>query len=292
MAEEYNSDYHFEYSAFNFMNLYIDAGDKALFLNLDIYLAMQFYHLANLWWGNPGSFTVKSPAGKWQLIEHRFNDILNNSGKNIRNDKSVSGDVLITLAQVINGFKCHNKKSTPSRDETQRTGMFLFAAIAFAICHCYNKNEFYIYENGITSINLSKQMDVINARASRTTHPKTIELLRKLFRNFNPSFDIRVPYYNKTKADILHMFESCGEVSIITSSVSCSSTRNKPKTEAAYCGCCSQCIDRIFSMFATGLNEHDALYADDFIRNIPNNEVKQRLYNMLRLAQVDSDAVL
>ena len=105
MAEEYNSDYHIEYSALNFMNLYIKAGDKALFLDLDIDLAMQFYHLAGLWWGNPRSFTVKSPAGKWQLMERRFNDILNNGGKNIRNDKPVSGDVLIPLAQVINALE-------------------------------------------------------------------------------------------------------------------------------------------------------------------------------------------
>ena len=187
------------------------------------------------------------------------------------------------------GFECHNRNGMPSRDETQRTRMFLFASIAFAISHCYDKNEFYIFENGITSINLSKQMDVANARASRTTHPKTIALLREFFKHFNQSFNIIVPYYNKTKAEILHVFKTYEECSLITSSVSCSSTRTKPKTEATQCGCCSQCIDRIFSIYASGLDEYDSVYAYDFIKSIPDNEVKQRLYNTLRLAQIKPD---
>lgn len=54
MAEEFDSDYHTEYSALNFTDLYIKAADKALFLDQDIDLAMQFYHLAGLWWGEIG----------------------------------------------------------------------------------------------------------------------------------------------------------------------------------------------------------------------------------------------
>ena len=65
-------------------------------------------------------------------------------------------------------FECRFKK-LKSRDETQRTRMFLFSAIAFAICNYYSKDELFIYENGVTSLNLSKQIDVINARSSRTT---------------------------------------------------------------------------------------------------------------------------
>lgn len=60
--------------------------------------------------------------------------------------------------------------------------MFLFSAIAFSLCNYYGKHSFYVYENGITSMNLPKQADVINARASRTTHPKTLGLLRKFYK--------------------------------------------------------------------------------------------------------------
>lgn len=183
-------------------------------------------------------------------------------------------------------FECHFKKNTPSKEETQRSRMFLYSAIAFAICNCYKKREFYIYENGITSINLPKQADVFNARASRTTHPKTIALLQEFYRYFNEGFSLLAPYLNKTKADVLQIFKDNGEQNIISSSVSCSSTRNKPGV-ATHCGCCSQCIDRRFAVFATGLEEYDAEYADDFIRHIPNSETKQRLYNTLRLAAME-----
>lgn len=181
------------------------------------------------------------------------------------------------------GFSCHNKKVTPSREETQRTRMFLFTAIAFAICNYYKKEEFFIYENGITSLNLPKQADVFNARASRTTHPKTIGLLQEFYKMFDPNFRIITPYYNKTKAEIMDAFSDYNEKNIISSAVSCSSTRNKPLAEP-HCGCCSQCIDRRFAVYAAGLQDYDAQYSDDIIYNIPNSETTQRVYNTLRLA--------
>lgn len=181
------------------------------------------------------------------------------------------------------GFECHNKKIAPSREETQRSRMFLFSAIAFAICNCYNKQHFFVYENGITSINLPKQSDVFNARASRTTHPKTVGLLKTFYKLFDESFDIITPYYNKTKADIMDVFKNYKEESIISSSVSCSSTRSKPQL-ASHCGCCSQCIDRVFAVYAADLKDFDSTYAEDIIHHIPDSETKQRLYNTLRLA--------
>ena len=186
-------------------------------------------------------------------------------------------------------FECCNHDGLKSKDETQRTRIFLFSAIAFSMCHCFNKNSFYVYENGITSMNLSKQADVINGRASRTTHPKTLGLLRKFYKLLNPSFDIIAPYYSQTKADIMETFRKFNSLNLIASSVSCSSSRTKPG-QAPHCGCCSQCIDRRFSLYAAGLNDYDAEYASDFIHAFPNddnNETKQRIYITMRLANLE-----
>jgi hypothetical protein len=180
------------------------------------------------------------------------------------------------------GFQCNNCGMV-SKEETQRTRMFLFSVIAFSICHSIGKQKFYIYENGITSINLPIQTDVINARASRTTHPKTLGLMNKIFQFFDDSFLIEAPYFNKTKEDIVKKFSDFGENDLIASAVSCSSTRNKPGM-APHCGCCSQCIDRRFAMYAANLDEFDAPYANDFILSDPGKETVQRLYNTLRLA--------
>ena len=184
------------------------------------------------------------------------------------------------------GFECHNKKIVGSVEETQRTRMFLFSIIAYAICECFGKHQFYVHENGITSINLPSQGDVINARSSRTTHPKTLGLVKKFLRFFDSSFDILTPYCLKTKEDVIALFDKYNEKGLLTSSVSCSSTRNKPGM-TNHCGCCSQCIDRRFAAYAAGLDEYDASYANDFITNIPDNETKQRLYNTLRLASAE-----
>ena len=181
------------------------------------------------------------------------------------------------------GFECHNKKGTPSIEETQRTRMFLFTAIAFAICSCYKKEEFFIYENGMTSLNFPKQLDVFNARASRTTHPKTVGLLQEFYRLFDSGFSIRTPYYKETKEDVLKVFGRYNENSIIASAVSCSSSRNRPAT-MPHCGCCSQCIDRILAIHAAGLQEYDAQYAEDIVTSIPNNETLQRVYHTIRMA--------
>ncbi|MHB9057109.1 MAG: 7-cyano-7-deazaguanine synthase, partial [Paludibacteraceae bacterium] len=186
-------------------------------------------------------------------------------------------------------FECCNHDGLKSKDETQRTRIFLFTAIAFSLCHCFGKNSFYVYENGITSMNLSKQADVINGRASRTTHPKTLGLLRKFYKLLNPSFDIIAPYYNQTKAEIMQVFSKYNSLNLIANSVSCSSSRSKPG-QALHCGCCSQCIDRRFSLYAAVLNEYDAEYASDFIHAFPdddNNETKQRIYITMRLANLE-----
>lgn len=221
---------------------------------------------------------------------------LNNSNHKIItvSHKSNTG-VIHTQNQLINklnrdydgriipyGFYCHNKGKA-SIEETQRTRMFLFSAIAFAVCHCFDKHRFYIYENGVTSLNYPVQTDVINARASRTTHPKTIGLLRKFYRLFDDSFDIDAPYYNKTKEDIIKVFEKLNCLDLINSAVSCSATR-KQHGMTPHCGCCSQCIDRKLAVFAAGLNDYDAVYSNDFIQKIEDSETSQRLYRQMRFA--------
>lgn len=183
------------------------------------------------------------------------------------------------------GFSCHNK-GRASLEETQRTRMFLFSAIAFSICQCFGKHEFYVYENGVTSLNFSVQTDVINARSSRTTHPKTLGLLQKFYKLFDESFVILAPYYRKTKEDIVKVFQNVDRLDLISSAVSCSSTRNKSSIYS-HCGCCSQCIDRRLAIFAADLSEYDTGYGEDFIHEIKEQETSQRLYQQMRFASAE-----
>jgi len=220
------------------------------------------------------------PNRKLCLVSHKANTVTTHTQDEVA--KYLKETYFNRILQY--GFKCHNSKTLTSREETQRSRMFLFSSIAFAICSCYNKKELFIHENGITSINLPKQGDSINARTSRTTHPKTIGLLRDFYKLFKEDFEITTPYYNKTKRDIIDLFVKYEEEKIISSSVSCSSTRSKPGNLATHCGCCSQCIDRRLAIYAAKLEDYDTTYATDIIKQIPDKETIQRIYNTLRLA--------
>ena len=176
-------------------------------------------------------------------------------------------------------FKCGLNK-TRAREETQRTRAFLYTAIAYALSHALFQKRIFVYENGITSINFAKGQDQINARASRTTHPKTIALLENLFSVINESkINIVTPFLWKTKTDIFHVAATAGHRDLLTSTVSCSQTRQHPG-EATHCGGCSQCIDRRFAAYGSKLDDVDegGIYALDFIKgNIVETEVKTTL---------------
>jgi 7-cyano-7-deazaguanine synthase in queuosine biosynthesis len=158
-------------------------------------------------------------------------------------------------------------KGRRSVEETQRSRAFLFSSIAFALSHAFQQKEIYIYENGVTSMNVPRREDMINARSSRTTHPKTIGLLESLFSLINEErFEIHSPFFFKTKSDILTNLKTVGGADLLTSSVSCSKTFQHFES-STHCGLCYQCTDRRFAIYSAGLVNLDnrGLYHEDFI---------------------------
>lgn len=173
-------------------------------------------------------------------------------------------------------------------EETQRLRSFLYSSIAFALAGAFSQNRFYFYENGITSINFSKRQDLINARASRTTHPKTLGLLEKFFNLFSPNQPIKIhhPYLYKTKTDVVRTLVDLGEQNLISSSVSCSKTFQNT-TQNTHCGQCSQCIDRRFAMYSTAVEDYDeqGIYGFDFLKDeLEDEKSKTTLIDYVRLA--------
>ena len=172
-----------------------------------------------------------------------------------------------------------------AREETQRTRAFLYTSIAYALSHALSQGEICVYENGITSINFPKQQDQMNARASRTTHPKTMTLLENFLSAINQSkIKIITPFLEKTKTDIFHIIGEAGRKDFITSAVSCSQTF-KNRSQATHCGGCSQCIDRRFAAYGSELDDVDegGIYTLDFIqREIEDSEVRIALIDYVR----------
>lgn len=184
-------------------------------------------------------------------------------------------------------FFC-NLKGQRAVEESQRTRSFLYGSIAFALTGAFSQDGFYFYENGITSINFSKRQDLINARASRTTHPKTLGLLEKFFRMFTPNQPIKIhhPYLFKTKTDVVGTLVDLGERDLISSSVSCSKTFQNT-TQNSHCGQCSQCVDRRFSMYSLSVEDYDeqGIYGFDFLKDeLKDGITKTTLIDYVRLA--------
>ena len=173
-------------------------------------------------------------------------------------------------------------------EETQRTRSFLYLSTAFAVAQALRVDRCYVYENGVTALNLPKRQELMLARASRTVHPETIALLQNLLATVAGSpFIIETPFVMKTKAEVFEILRTHKQRDLLSSTVSCSRTFRNLEA-ATHCGGCSQCIDRKFAAYAAGLGDIDSgsgIYAFDFNRErITDPEVRTALIDYVRQA--------
>jgi 7-cyano-7-deazaguanine synthase in queuosine biosynthesis len=189
----------------------------------------------------------------------------------------------------IHHYKFHcGLTGVRAAEETQRTRMFLYSSIAASLCAALSQQKLFIFENGITSLNFARRQDLLNARATRTTHPKTIHLFEQLFSEVsNRKLTIETPFFWKTKADVLDNLGKSNLRDLIPSAVSCSKTFLNLE-QASHCGGCSQCIDRRLAAYAAGVAEIDetGIYAFDFVnQTIADGEVRTTLLDYIRQAR-------
>jgi hypothetical protein len=180
-------------------------------------------------------------------------------------------------------------KGEHAAEETQRTRFFLYAALAYAVSTALGEGAFYVFENGITSLNLPKSQQMMNARNSRTTHPRTLADIRTfLSLVYDGDFRIYNPFAWLTKADVVGTLIKLGYGDYLSSSVSCSKTFDpKVKGLHTHCGRCSQCIDRRIAIYATEQERFDneALYGLDFVtQDIESEESLTILKDYMRQA--------
>jgi 7-cyano-7-deazaguanine synthase in queuosine biosynthesis len=184
-------------------------------------------------------------------------------------------------------FQCH-LKGERAPEETQRTRFFLYAAIGFAIANAQGGNSLAVYENGVTSLNLRRREDLSNARASRTTHPRTAQLMAQLLSLVaETNFAIELPLLWNTKTDVLRTINDSGNAGLIASAVTCSRTYQR-SGDATHCGRCFQCVDRRMAVHAAGLEGHDdaGLYSQDIITSdIDDPEARTTVVDYIRQAQ-------
>jgi len=179
--------------------------------------------------------------------------------------------------------------------ETQRTRTFLYGSIAFALATALGQREVAFYENGITSLNFPRRQDLLNARASRTTHPKTMFLLSEFLSHVaSHPIVLSNSYRWKTKADVLEVLKQYRSETLIPSTVTCSRT-TMTRGDHTHCGGCFQCVDRRFAASAAGLGEvdHAGLYTLDMLsQTIADGQVRTVILDYIRLGLgFESDTV-
>jgi hypothetical protein len=150
-----------------------------------------------------------------------------------------------------------NKSENFSREPTQRTRSFLYAALGTVVGASMRAGGVRFFENGVVSLNLPVAGEVIRSRASRTTHPVALHLLGELCTAVSGSdFAIDNPYLYKTKKDVVESLKIHRAEHLIGHTCSCAHMMFKAKSQQ-HCGSCSQCIDRRFAIVGAGLQAQD-----------------------------------
>jgi hypothetical protein len=122
-----------------------------------------------------------------------------------------------------------------NREGTHRTRSFLFAVLGLVTAVAFRQTRVSFHENGMVSLNLPPVGNVQSTRATRTTHPRTLDLFSTLFSLVAPQ-PIRVdnPSFWKTKTEVMETIGRLGGTDLIRISASCADTYSRHPREACH----------------------------------------------------------
>ncbi len=182
------------------------------------------------------------------LVSHRNLPIVGKRQKELAGKLAATHPRRVTHVWVDN----HLRFELPDREPTQRTRSFFFAAMAAVAAHIEKSDRIRFYENGVMSVNLPIATQVVGARSSRSTHPRSLQLLNCVIHLVSRHpIEIDNPFIWMTKAQVIAGLVATQHASLITRSISCTRSRSI-KTYRPHCGTCIQCVQRRFSTLAGG----------------------------------------
>jgi 7-cyano-7-deazaguanine synthase in queuosine biosynthesis len=218
------------------------------------------------------------------LVSHRNTPAIGAIQKKLAERLTAAYPRRVTHVWVDN----HLTGKLDDREETQRTRSFFFFAMAAVAAHIEKADRIRFFENGIMSVNLPIATQVVGARASRSTHPRTLKLLQDvadLVLEHGVSVDN--PFVWETKADVVHGLASSQFAPLITISHSCTRSRKGAVAFERHCGTCVQCIQRRISTLgggATELDEAEGYSVDLFAGERDKPEDRAMAFGSVQLA--------
>ena len=200
-----------------------------------------------------GAVETARGGGRLVLVSHRPVSTLDSRQKKLFSElREEFPDRLIHIPVWI------NKAEKLGREPTQRTRSFLYSALGTVVAQSVRAGGVRFFEDGIVSLNLPVADEALRARASRTTHPVALQLLKSLCSAVTErDFAVDNPYLFKTKADVATILSTNKAAHLIPYTCSCAHSMFKSKAQW-HCGSCSQCIDRRFAITAAGLLAYDS----------------------------------
>ena len=161
----------------------------------------------------------------------------------------------------------HHLKSLGDRDQAQRTRSFFFTAMATLAAHLERSNRICFYENGIMSINLPISAQVVGTKASRSTHPRSLQLLEELVCLVSEQkATVSNAFTWMTKAEVVNNLQLTAQRDLIRRTISCSRSRGLDAMHP-HCGVCAQCLQRRISTLGGNARDADPSegYESDFM---------------------------
>jgi hypothetical protein len=208
-----------------------------------------------------GAVETTAAGAKLVAVSHRPAPQINTRQKNLfRLLKQRYGAQALHVPVWVNkhGF---------DEESTQRTRSFLFASLGATVAGVLQAGGIRFYENGIMSLNWPLAQDVLRSRASRSTHPESLQRLEAFLQLVleRPGFAVDNPFVFRTKTEVVSSIVQHGAGDLLRHTCSCIHTMFQPKTQW-HCGRCGQCIDRRMAMLASRQAELDT--GDDYVADV------------------------
>ncbi|MBI5285317.1 MAG: 7-cyano-7-deazaguanine synthase [Chloroflexi bacterium] len=182
--------------------------------------------------------------------------------------------------------------ATDAPETSHRTRSFLYAAFGTAVARALRLDQVHLADNGVVSLNLPINDQLVGARASRSTHPRFITLFNQFASNaFGKPPRLENPLWSRTRAETLSILKQANAESLLEGTNSCARQRGRTGAQP-HCGTCSQCIDRRFATLAMGLEEHDhgERYEVDIFRHpLPEGDARTMAASYVRFANEVSE---
>ena len=150
-----------------------------------------------------------------------------------------------------------NRQGSEAPERSRRSRSFLFACLGAAIAFSLGIRKVFLADNGVISLNLPFNDQLVGSLNTRSTHPRFLYFFNELVRHtLGPNLTVSNPLENMTRAESLKILRDACVPRLLHSTVSCANARAQLKA-TPHCGVCLQCLDRRFGSLAAGLEDHD-----------------------------------